>query len=57
MANDSRIFENGLKIEKLAVVPKIGPMLLKQLKTALVTIIRLLLSKLMMKIRLSNIMI
>ena len=45
------IFEKGLKIEKFADVPRIGPMLLKQLKTALVTIIRLLLSKLMTKIK------
>ena len=51
IAKESKIFEKGLKIEKLAVVPRIGPILLKQLNTALVTINRLLLSKLMMKIK------
>ena len=42
-------------MEKLAVVPRIGPILLKQLKTALVTIIKLLASKLIMNIKLSRI--
>ena len=35
IANERRSFERGLKIEKLEVVPKIGPILLKQLKKQL----------------------
>ena len=46
MAIDSKSLEIGLKIAKVSVVPIIGPMLLKQLKTALTTVIKLLLSKL-----------
>ena len=45
----------GLKIEKLEVVPRIGPILLKQLKTALVTTRKSLLSRLTIKIRDSKI--
>ena len=39
----------GLKMAKLEVVPRIGPILLKQLKTALVTTRKSLLSRLMIK--------
>ena len=56
IANERRSFEIGLKIEKLDVVPRIGPMLLKQLKTALVTTRKSLLSRLIINISpLSNI--
>ena len=50
IAKERRIFEMGLKIEKLEVVPRIGPILLKQLKTALVTTRKSLLSRLTIKI-------
>lgn len=51
MARESRSLEIGPKMAKLSVVPNIGPMLLKQLRTALTTVIKLLLSKLTMKMR------
>ena len=51
MARESKSLEIGPKIAKLSVVPNIGPMLLKQLRTALTTVIKLLLSKLTMKMR------
>ena len=41
----------GLKMAKLEVVPRIGPILLKQLKTALVTTRKSLLSRLTIKMR------
>ena len=50
IAKDKRNLERGLKIEKLSVVPIIGPMLLKQLSTPLTMVIKLLLSKLTIKI-------
>ena len=55
IAKERRIFEIGLKIEKLEVVPRIGPILLKQLKTALVTTRKSLLSRLTIKISASKI--
>ena len=55
IAKERRIFEIGLKIEKLDVVPRIGPILLKQLKTALVTTRKSLLSRLTIKISASKI--
>ena len=51
MAKESNSFEIGLKMEKVWPVPIIGPMLLKQLKTALTTVMKLLLSRLTTKSR------
>lgn len=49
MAKESNSFEIGLKMEKVWPVPIIGPILLKQLKTALTTVMKLLLSRLTTK--------
>ena len=49
MAKESNSFDIGLKMEKVWPVPIIGPMLLKQLKTALTTVMKLLLSRLTTK--------
>ena len=57
IANERRSFERGLKIEKLEVVHRIGPILLKQLKTALVTTRKSLLSRLIIKMSDSEIII
>ena len=51
IAKERRILEMGLKMAKLEVVPRIGPILLKQLKTALVTTRKSLLSRLTIKMR------
>ena len=47
--------EKGLKMVNPEVVPRIGPILLKQLKTALVTTRKSLLSRLTIKISASKI--